>query len=181
MYIKIILYIEIKYIERINMSKKKRFYRPRSESKVRILPLGGLSEIGKNMTVVECDEDIIIIDCGLGFPDDDMLGIDLVIPDITYLSDKVDRIRGIFLTHGHEDHIGALPYILKELPVPVYGTKLTLGVLAGKLIRKTHDPAHVGDDKAKWDVVPTKISMDEILSVDLTPQDFSTQEKEGEN
>ena len=138
MYIKIILYIEIKYIERINMSKKKRFYRPRSESKVRILPLGGLSEIGKNMTVVECDEDIIIIDCGLGFPDDDMLGIDLVIPDITYLSDKVDRIRGIFLTHGHEDHIGALPYILKELPVPVYGTKLTLGVLAGKLAEHTY-------------------------------------------
>jgi len=115
------------------MAKKKRFYAPRSGSKIRVIPLGGLSEIGKNMTVVECDEDIIIIDGGLGFPDEDMLGIDLVIPDTTYLLDKADRIRGIFITHGHEDHIGALPYILKVLDVPVYGTKLTLGILAGKL------------------------------------------------
>ncbi len=121
------------------MSKKKRFYTPRSNSRIRVLPLGGLSEIGKNMTVVECDDDIIIIDCGLGFPDDDMLGIDLVIPDITYLMDKVERIRGIFLTHGHEDHIGALPYILKELDVPVYGTKLTLGILANKLTEHTYE------------------------------------------
>ncbi len=122
------------------MAKKKRNGAlPRSNSKIRILPLGGLSEIGKNMTVVECDEDIIIIDCGLGFPDDDMLGIDLVIPDISYLQDKEDRIRGIFITHGHEDHIGALPYVLGSLHVPVYATKLTLGILANKLAEQKYE------------------------------------------
>lgn len=101
--------------------------------KVRIIPLGGLNEIGKNMTVFEFGNDAIVVDCGLAFPDDEMLGIDFVIPDISYLIKNKERIRGIVLTHGHEDHIGALPYVLRELNLPVYGTKLTLGILANKL------------------------------------------------
>lgn len=120
-------------------TRKKRTGMPRSNSKIRILSLGGLSEIGKNMTVIECDEDIIVVDCGMGFPDDDMLGIDCVIPDVTYLIERQDRIRGIFITHGHEDHIGALPYVLRDLHVPVYGTKLTLGIISGKLSEHTYD------------------------------------------
>lgn len=104
-----------------------------SELNIQIIPLGGLGEIGKNMTVVECGEDILVIDSGLMFPEEDMLGIDIVIPDITYLLENKERVRGIVLTHGHEDHIGSLPYVLRELDVPVYGTKLTLGLLQGKL------------------------------------------------
>ncbi|MBQ3099782.1 MAG: ribonuclease J [Clostridia bacterium] len=102
-------------------------------SNVKVFSLGGLNEIGKNMYVVEYEEDIVVIDCGIGFPDDDMLGVDLVIPDVSYLEKNADRVRGIFLTHGHEDHIGALPYVLRTLNVPVYGTRLTLGVLKYKL------------------------------------------------
>ncbi|MBR3837633.1 MAG: ribonuclease J [Clostridia bacterium] len=101
---------------------------------VRVIPLGGLGEIGKNMTVVETDEDIIVIDCGMGFPDDAMPGIDLVIPDTQYLAENARKIRGIFLTHGHEDHIGAIPYVLRNLSVPLYGTKLTLGIVENKLV-----------------------------------------------
>ncbi len=105
----------------------------RPKTKLKVIALGGLEEIGKNMTVLEYGNDIIIIDCGLAFPEDDMLGVDLVIPDITYLTKNVEKIRGIVLTHGHEDHIGALPYILKQLKVPVFGTLLTLGLLENKL------------------------------------------------
>ncbi len=105
----------------------------KSAKKVQIIPLGGLGEIGKNMTAFRYEDDIIVVDAGLMFPEDDMLGIDLVIPDITYLLSNKDKVRGIFLTHGHEDHIGALPYVLKELAVPVYGTALTLGILEGRL------------------------------------------------
>ncbi len=105
----------------------------KNQKKVQIIPLGGLGEIGKNMTVFRYGDDIILIDAGLMFPEDDMLGIDLVIPDITYLLDNKDKVRAIFLTHGHEDHIGALPYVLKNLDVPVYGTALTLGILQGRL------------------------------------------------
>ena len=101
--------------------------------KLRVMALGGLHEIGKNMTVFEYNQDIIVVDCGLAFPEDDMLGIDLVIPDASYLTKNIDRVKGIFLTHGHEDHIGALPYILKDLNVPVFGTRLTLGLLENKL------------------------------------------------
>ena len=104
-----------------------------AETKLKIIPLGGLNEIGKNMTVYECGKDIIVVDCGLGFPDDDMLGIDLVIPDITYLVKNQDRIRGLILTHGHEDHIGAIPYVFRQINVPIYATRLTAGLVESKL------------------------------------------------
>lgn len=100
---------------------------------VRIMALGGINEIGKNLYVYECSNDMFVVDCGLAFPDDDMLGVDLVIPDFTYLEKNKDKFRGIVLTHGHEDHIGALPYLLKKVNVPVYGTRLTLGLVEGKL------------------------------------------------
>ncbi|MEA5114116.1 MAG: ribonuclease J [Geobacteraceae bacterium] len=100
---------------------------------LKIIPLGGLGEIGLNMTVYETGDDIIIVDCGLMFPEPSMLGIDLVIPDISYLRERVDRIRGIFLTHGHEDHIGALPYVLQDMNPPIFGTALTLGFVREKL------------------------------------------------
>jgi len=102
--------------------------KPKPKAKLKIAALGGLEEIGKNMTMLEYGNDIMVIDCGLAFPEDDMLGIDLVIPDVTYLIKNIDKVRGIVLTHGHEDHIGALPYILKQLNVPVFGTLLTLGL-----------------------------------------------------
>ena len=101
---------------------------------VRIIPLGGLCEIGKNMTVVETDESMIVIDCGMGFPDDGMPGVDLVIPDTSYLEENIHKLRGIFLTHGHEDHIGAIPYVLRKVNAPLFGTKLTLGIVENKLV-----------------------------------------------
>jgi ribonuclease J len=101
--------------------------------KLSIIPLGGLGEIGKNMTILKYGKSIIVIDSGLIFPEDEMLGIDIVIPDISYLMDNKNMVKAILLTHGHEDHIGALPYVLKELNVPVYGTKLTLSLLQNKL------------------------------------------------
>ena len=112
-----------------NPAPKKR----KAKSKLKIIPLGGLDEIGKNMTIFEYENDIILIDCGMAFPDSDMPGVDLVIPDISYLRKNISKVRGIFLTHGHEDHIGSLPYVLKEMNVPVYGNKLTLGLVRRKL------------------------------------------------
>ena len=105
----------------------------KENSKIKVIPLGGLEAIGMNITVFEYEDEIIVVDCGLSFPDDDMLGIDLVIPDITYLKENAEKVKAFIITHGHEDHIGSLPYVLKEINAPIYATKLTLGVIEGKL------------------------------------------------
>ena len=105
----------------------------RSASKLKVIPLGGLEQIGLNITAFEYEDSIVVVDCGLSFPEDEMLGIDLVIPDITYLRDNMSKVKGFVITHGHEDHIGALPYVLKEVNVPVYATKLTMGIIENKL------------------------------------------------
>jgi len=112
-------------------------------SKLKIIPLGGLGEIGKNLTVYEYGKDMIVVDCGMGFPDEDMYGIDVVIPDMTYLQENADRIRGVFITHGHEDHIGAIPYLLQKINPPIYTTRLTAGLIHIKL------EEHKLDSKAK--------------------------------
>jgi ribonuclease J len=117
---------------------------------IRIIPLGGLNEIGKNMTVFECSNDMFILDCGLAFPDADMPGVDIVIPDFTYVERNQEKLRGIVLTHGHEDHIGGLAYLLKKVNVPVYGTKLTLGLVEGKL------KEHGLDGKVKLNIIEPK-------------------------
>ena len=125
------------------MAKKQNNGNTSSNSKLKVIVLGGLNEVGKNITVLEYENDIIVVDCGLGFPDDDMLGVDLVIPDISYLEKNKEKIRGIVLTHGHEDHIGALPYVLQQIKPPVYGTRLTIGILKNKLAE------HVYKEKPK--------------------------------
>ena len=109
----------------------------KQNSKLKIIPLGGLEQIGMNITAFEYEDSIIVVDCGLAFPEDDMLGIDLVIPDVTYLKENIDKVKGFFITHGHEDHIGAIPYVLREINVPIYATKLTIGIIDHKL--EEHD------------------------------------------
>ena len=104
-----------------------------SASKLKVIPLGGLEQIGMNITAFEYEDSIVVVDCGLAFPEDDMLGIDLVIPDVTYLKDNIDKVKGFVITHGHEDHIGALSYVLKDINVPIYATKLTIGIIENKL------------------------------------------------
>ena len=123
------------YIERMTAKNRKFLenYNPKKNAKIKIIPLGGLNAIGMNITLIEDENDIIIIDCGNAFPTEDLLGIDLVIPDISYLKKNQNKIRGLVLTHGHEDHIGAIPYVFKEINVPIYGTRLTLALVEGKL------------------------------------------------
>ena len=104
-----------------------------NNTKLRVMMLGGLNEIGKNIAVLEYGNDIIIVDCGLAFPDPDMLGVDLVLPDFSYLEKNAEKIKGIVITHGHEDHIGAIPFILKQVNIPIYGTRLTIGLIENKL------------------------------------------------
>ena len=119
------------------MKLKKKTEEGSSQSKLKIIPLGGLEQIGMNITAFEYEDSIIVVDCGLAFPEDDMLGIDLVIPDITYLLDNIDKLKGFIITHGHEDHIGSIPYIFKQLKAPIYATELTMGLIENKL--KEHD------------------------------------------
>lgn len=123
------------YIEKMTAKNRKFLenYNPKKNAKIKIIPLGGLNAIGMNITLIEDENDIIIIDCGNAFPTEDLLGIDLVIPDVTYLKKNQHKVRGLVLTHGHEDHIGAIPYIFKEINVPIYGTRLTLALVEGKL------------------------------------------------
>lgn len=139
--------LEEQIVNILTGKSKKNKRKTKNNKKVKIIPLGGLEQIGMNITAFEYDDNIIVVDCGLAFPTDDMLGIDLVIPDITYLKDNFSKLRGFCITHGHEDHIGALPYILKQLNIPVYGTKLTIALIERKL------KEHGIDKTAKLNIV----------------------------
>ena len=119
----------------IVLAKKKEL---NSTSNLKVIPLGGLEQIGMNITAFEYEDSIVVVDCGLSFPADDMLGIDLVIPDISYLLENKEKVKGFVFTHGHEDHIGALPYILKQVNVPLYATRLTMGLIENKLKEHNH-------------------------------------------
>lgn len=121
------------------MAKSKNNNCNKNKSKLKVIMLGGLGEVGKNLTLFEYENDILVVDCGLGFPDEEMLGVDLVIPDTTYLEKNIEKVKGIVLTHGHEDHIGAIPYVLEDINVPIYGTRLTLGILENKLSEHKYD------------------------------------------
>ena len=145
---------------------------------VKVIPLGGLGEIGKNITAIEYEDEIIVIDCGISFPDEDMYGVDLVIPDVAYLIENKDKVKGLFLTHGHEDHIGAIPYILKQINMPIYGTRLTLGLVKNKLEEHkmtdivTIYPVESGDivtlDKIKVEFIKATHSIADACSLAIT-------------
>ena len=156
--------------------KKKNNRKPKTN--VKIIPLGGLDQIGMNMTVVECGDDLIIIDCGQAFPDDNLPGIDSIIPNFGYLRANYDRIRGVVLTHGHEDHIGGLPYFLREFRVPVYGTRLTLGLVRNKMAEfgirdaslylvKPGDVVELGAMKVEF--IHTNHSIGDSVALAITP------------
>ena len=133
------------------------------KEKLKIIPLGGLNEIGKNMTALEFGDDIIVIDCGNTFPDDELLGTDLVIPDVTYLIKNRARIRGLFITHGHEDHVGAIPYVLKQINLPIYCTRFTAGLI------KLKDGIDPTSDATKLDITenPKNLDIQEIAAEQL--------------
>ena len=145
---------------------------------IKVIPLGGLGEIGKNITAIEYEDEIIVIDCGISFPDEDMYGVDLVIPDVTYLIENKEKVKGLFLTHGHEDHIGAIPYILKQINMPIYGTRLTLGLVENKLEEHnmmdmvTIYPVGSGDivtlDKIKVEFIKATHSIADACSLAIT-------------
>ena len=120
-----------------------------NNGKMRIIPLGGLEKIGMNITAFEYEDSIIVVDCGLSFPEEDMLGIDLVIPDVTYLKDNIQKVKGFVITHGHEDHIGALPYVLRELNLPIYATKLTMGIIICFAVQE--EKLSDTDSRSIWD------------------------------
>ena len=135
-------------ISKTSKTKTKKKTVVKQKQKLRVIPLGGLGEIGKNLTVFETEKDIILVDCGLKFPDEDMYGIDSVIPEFTYLIERKNKIRGLFITHGHEDHIGGIPYLLKNVDVPIYGTRLTIGLLKRKLVEHGPEDANLNVVKA---------------------------------
>lgn len=158
-----------------NNHRRNSLRRPRKS--VKIIPLGGLDQIGQNMTLIECDDEIVIIDCGLAFPGDEMPGVDLIIPNFEYLRQNHDKIKGVVLTHGHEDHIGALPYFLREFRVPVYGTRLTLGLVRNKIeefnlkgcsliMVKPGDVVELGDIKVEF--IRTNHSIGDAVALAIT-------------
>ncbi len=134
--------------------------RRENNGKMRIIPLGGLEKIGMNITAFEYEDSIIVVDCGLSFPEEDMLGIDLVIPDVTYLKDNIQKVKGFVITHGHEDHIGALPYVLRELNLPIYATKLTMGIIEKKLTEHNLLPVQ----EEKWSDTDSRSIWDSSVS-----------------
>ena len=131
----------------------------KSSSPLKVIPLGGLEQIGMNITAFEYEDSIVVVDCGLSFPEDDMLGIDLVIPDVTYLKNNIEKVKGIIITHGHEDHIGALPYVLKDINAPLYATKLTMGIIENKL--KEHNLTNNTKRKVVTFAGPDRIYQDQ--------------------
>ena len=156
--------------KKVKIVKKEKRENNLGKESLKIIPLGGLHEIGKNITVFEYGKDIIILDCGVAFPEDDMLGIDLVIPDFTYLIKNKDRIRGLVVTHGHEDHIGSIPYLLKEINVPIYATKLTVGLINNKLEEhKLKESAKINIVKQGQTIVLGKFKVEFIRSCHSIP------------